>query len=153
MALGANGGPLTWEAIIDAELSLVESDAGSPPFGWAMSPRSQRHAKTTPRITGQPIYLQDEFNTIEGSTGLATTALPDNLTKGTAVDRLGSAVVGNFAAGMTIATWGPGAELIFNCFDFDVAGVNRLSAHLLADVAIRRPECFRKFNDIDTSVS
>jgi len=103
VALGTNGGPVSYDAFVDEEYQLALDNAmvQGGRFAFIMHPRTKYNARKLKDSQGRPLFdvsAQGE-NAVERVIGhpiLATTQLPINLTKGTATT-CSEIYFGNFA--------------------------------------------------------
>jgi HK97 family phage major capsid protein len=137
--IGTNGGPLTWEAIVDLETAVGNANADTPTSAYITNAALRGRMKKTAQInatTGQPIWMNNEVN---GYQAIASNQVPRNLTKGSGTN-LSALLFGNFAD-LLIGMWG-GLDLLVDPFTGGAAGTVRTIAMQDVDVAVRRVASF-----------
>lgn len=151
ISLGTNGGPLTNQAILDAELALTSRGFETHDLAWVCSPKVRQAAKRTPKVEGYPVFLLDDASgTMNESPAFSHSELPDDLSKGSGAG-LGSAILGDFRQ-VAIVIWGS-IEVLVNKYSLDVTGISRVSAFLHVDFGLRQPGAFVVLKDILTAGS
>lgn len=139
VAIGTNGGPLTWDAIVDLETAVGNANADASTSAYITNAALRGRMKKTAQInatTGQPIWSNNEVN---GYQALASNQVPRNLTKGSGTN-LSALLFGNFAD-LLIGMWG-GLDLLLDPYTGGTAGTLRTVAMQDVDVAVRRVASF-----------
>lgn len=144
-----DGGPLTWAKVVEFETVISNDNADEPSMGWLTNPSVRGHAKTTPKESGQAIYLWDGDNEMNNYSALVSTLVPDDLDKGATTGELSSAIFGNWAS-LYIAQWG-GFDFLVNPFSRDDEGIIKINAWTFFDQGLRHPQAFAVSDDIQTS--
>lgn len=147
-ALAANGGALTWAAVV-ALVSMVESaNVDLTSLGFLSNYRVKGQMMATPRVPGTEtmILSPDESDpTLAGHKARFSGNVPGNLTKGTGT-ALSALIFGNWAD-LLIGQWG-GIDLIVDEVTEAAKGNIRLVAHSEWDIAVRHAESFAAIRDI-----
>jgi hypothetical protein len=102
--------------------------------------------RRTEKSAGSGIIWDDDR--MAGMPAVATTGLPNNLTKGTGTE-LSALVLGNFED-LVIPIWGA-VDVLVDPYKFTSAGVVRVTAFLSLDVALRHAASFVLCSDIVTT--
>lgn len=148
IALGVDGGPMTWNAVTDLEYEVGAENGALGALGYVTNPKVKRQLQRTAVLdSGLPIWTRrDAQDYVAGTPAWATTNVPDDLTKGASSD-CSALIYGNWA-NLVIGTWGRGVEIIVNPYAQSTTGTVRLTALLDFDVALRRPGGFAVVQDI-----
>ena len=139
VAIGTNGGPLTWDAIVDLETAVGNANADAPTSAYITNAALRGRMKKTAQInatTGNPIWQDNEVN---GYQAICSNQVPRNLTKGSGTN-LSALLFGNFAD-LLIGMWG-GLDLLIDPYTGGTAGTLRTIALQDVDVAVRRVASF-----------
>lgn len=145
-AIGANGGPITWDAVVGLESRVAIANAltGRPAYLTTAGVRGSM--KTTPKESGYPVYILDESGMLNGNPLAASAQVPSTLTKGTAAGICHAMIFGDWSS-LMIGLWG-GSLVTVNPYSLDTSGVVRLVIEQLADVAFRQINSFAVCKDI-----
>jgi HK97 family phage major capsid protein len=133
-SLGANGGPVTYDALIDASAALWS--ANETPTAAIHSPRTEQQLAKLKDTTGQ--YLAPP-KALDSLPRYATNQVPTNLTVGTSTTTSDS-FVGDFSQLLIGVRTGLAIEVLRERYAdrFELGFL----AHLRADVAVARPGAF-----------
>lgn len=149
VAIGTNGGPLTWASVVDMESQVAIDNADVGTLAYCVNAKTRGYLKSAPKIgTTFPQFI---WETSAGATplngyGAATTnLLPANLTKGSGT-ALSAAIFGNWAD-LIIALWS-GMDVMVDPFTLSTSGGVRIVVLQDADINIRHPESFAICTDI-----
>jgi hypothetical protein len=136
--LGVNGGPITADAVHNLEQRIGEADADAGQVAWATTPALKRVLKQTPRFTGaaSPCWAG---NTLLDNPALASTAVPNALTKESSSDC--QALVGGVWSELLICIWGV-TEIIVDPFAFKRRNLVEITSWSACDIVCLRPEVF-----------
>lgn len=124
VAIGTNGGPMTYDHCLALEKSVAEANAENGKISFVTSPAGRSKLKGTVKVSGQPVYLWSDDNQIVGYDAFASTQVPKNLTKGTASGTCTAVIYGNFED-YIIALWGNGIEIVEDRFSLSTSGGTR----------------------------
>lgn len=83
VAIGTNGGPLTWDAVVDLETAVGAANADEATSAYVTNASLRGRMKKTPELGNTaniPIWRNGEVN---GYRAIASNQVPNNLTKGT----------------------------------------------------------------------
>ncbi|WP_310474089.1 phage major capsid protein [Sandarakinorhabdus sp.] len=139
VAIGTNGGPLTWDAVVDLETTVGNANADVPTSAYITNAALRGRMKKTAELgntTAVPIWRNNEVN---GYRAIASNQVPRNLTKGSGTN-LSALLFGNFAD-LLIGMWG-GLDILIDPYTGGTAGTLRTIALQDVDVAVRRVASF-----------
>lgn len=139
VAVGTNGGALTWDHVVDLETAVGTANADAPNSAYITNARLRGRMKKTAELgntAGRPIWQGNEVN---GYNAIASNQVPGNLTKGSGT-ALSALLFGNFAD-LMIGMWG-GLDLIVDPFTGSTSGTVRMVALQDVDVAVRHAASF-----------
>lgn len=147
VALGTNGGAITWTKVIEFMTDLAGSNAYQGRLGWYLTPELIGSMFTTKRDAGSGIFVMPDPGThLLGQPVFWSNVLPKNLTKGTGT-ALHAAIMGDFSQ-LIIAQWG-GIQLIEDPYTQALLGTKRIVINSYWDIGIRHPESFSAILDFD----
>lgn len=139
VAIGTNGGALTWDAVVDLESAVGTANADAATASYITNAKLRGRMKKTAELGNTaniPIWRNNEVN---GYQAIASNQVPGNLTKGSGT-ALSALLFGNFAD-LLIGMWG-GLDLIVDPYTGSTAGTVRTVALQDVDVAVRRVASF-----------
>ncbi|MEZ4414637.1 MAG: phage major capsid protein [Gemmatimonadota bacterium] len=140
VAIGANGGPPTWDHVVDLEAAVAEANADveDGTLGYATTPGVRQFLKKTERFTGAgPIWDGKGMN---GHPGLVSKVIPENLAKGTG-SGLHALIFGRWSE-LVIALWNGAVELVVDPITMSRRGLVEIVGFALATVEFRHEESF-----------
>jgi HK97 family phage major capsid protein/HK97 family phage prohead protease len=160
VALGANGGPPTWNSIVALETSVATQNALMSNVAYLTTPKARGKLKTTPKSTSfvsEFIWQDSGITTPSGNLGTlngylagATNQVRSNLVKGTGAN-LSATVFGNWRE-MIFGQWGylkvdanPYGDADFIRDAIKIKAINTI------DIQIGRAICFAALTDMDTN--
>ncbi|MEO1237726.1 MAG: phage major capsid protein [Planctomycetota bacterium] len=146
--IDTNGGAPTFGKIVELETAVAAADADLGNLAYVTNAKGRGVLKTTPKETGEPVYLWRDDNTLNGYRAYATNLLPSDLTKGSGT-ALSPVLYGNWAD-VIIGMWG-GLDLLVDPYTGGTAGNVRVIVHQDVDVALRHAESFAKIVDMATA--
>lgn len=147
VALGANGGAITWAKVIEFMTDLAGSNAYQGRLGWYLTPELIGAMFTTKRDAGSGIFVMpDPGTSLLGHPVFWSNVLPKDLTKGTGT-ALHAAILGDWSQ-LIVAQWG-GIQLIEDPFTQALLGTKRIVINSYWDIGIRHPESFSAILDFD----
>lgn len=147
VAVGTNGGAITYNLIIDTQTALENNNIPLVSPGIATTPgvkaKLRKTAKLANTIAGA---IWEDDNTVAGYAAVSSNQLPSTLTKGTGTN-LHMLITGDFSQ-LIIGEWGA-LEIIAD--PYTQAGKNNvvLTGNVLVDVAVRYAAAFTVISDID----
>ncbi len=160
VAIGTNGGSVTWDHLIDMEYSLALSNALRGNLGFVFHPCIRRNLlkKKVPNYSGQtdgayilqPATTEADFKNWVGHPYAMTTQIPINLTKagGTALTEI---YFGNWQE-LIVANWG-GMEIMASQETSDAFEKDQTWVRILqeVDIAVRHAASFCLINDASSA--
>ncbi|MBV07675.1 phage major capsid protein [Rubinisphaera sp.] len=147
VAIGTNGGALTYPHVVEMETKVAAANADMGNLAYVATAGGRGTMKVTERFTGtsgKTIWADD--NTINGYQALATNQLPTNLTKGTG-ENLHPLIFGDWSA-IVIGYWS-GIDVMVDPYSKSKSGGVRVVVLLDMDVKIRHVESFAAIVDFD----
>ena len=165
VAIGANGGAISWNHIVELEtlVGIANADENEPGLGYLTNAAVRGKLKSTQKVTGQAAFLWDSFpnpafgqpgesrslSMVNGYPAFSSNQVPSNGTKGTGTN-LSSIIFGDFSQ-LMLASWGV-LELLPNPYG---AGFEQSIVQIRAlhdcDIAVRHPESFAVITDVVTT--
>lgn len=148
LSIGDDGGPITWDHLVQLERTAELDDAILGPPAYVSSPKGQYELKTTQKVAGKEKMLL-EGGKVNDHPFLASGSVPSDLSKGYG-SNLTALIFGDFSQLLT-TIWGQGVEIVLNPFVLDIQGIVRITTVLFADVNVRNPESFCLIKDMTTT--
>ena len=147
VAVGTNGGPLTWKQVVDLETQISLNHADVDGLSYVTNAKVRGVAKQTLKSAGVAGYIweKDEMN---GYKSHCSNLVPSNLTKGTASTKCSAVVFGNFKD-LLIGSWG-GLDIIVDPYTAKKQGAVELTLNGYNNVIVKRPKSFAAVKDITT---
>ncbi len=146
IALGTNGAAWSWGKVVDLEGSIFTNNADVAGLAYISNAKVRGHAKQTPKVAGQPVFLMADDGSLNGYPFFTTNVVPSNLVKGTSGSVCSAAIFGNFRE-MLIGMWG-GLDILPDPYTSGGSGGLNLYALQDADIQWRHAESFAKTADI-----
>lgn len=152
IALGTNGGLISWDTIIDMAVKVRDAKVLSGSFGYLVNPTTKGYLQKMKDTTDRPLWHQ---SIVEGSPNLLngypvvdSTLVPSNLTKGTAETKCSALIFGAWNE-LLIGEWSA-VEIMLNPYGsaFKSGGVE-IRAIQNVDAVVRRPAAFCAVKDFD----
>jgi len=155
VAIGVNGGTLTWDHLLDMEYALAEDNALKGKLGYAIHPSlkrklmKQKVAQYSGQTEGAYVIApltESLFQVWLGYPYKMTTQIPINLTKSSG-SALTEVYFGNWAE-LIIGQWG-GMEIALSTETSDAFEKDQTWVRILqeVDIAVRHPQSFCLCND------
>lgn len=148
VAMGANGGPITWDAVINliGELDIDNAEG----TGFLTNSRVVRSARKTPKVSGQPVYVMEGRDRLADYPAAVSNIVPSNLTKGTSSGVCSALLFGAWSD-LILGYWSE-LDVLVNPFESTAysKGNVQVRAMLTMDVAVRYPESFAAIQDLTT---
>lgn len=146
-----NGAAMSYADQVQMEkaIAIVNADVGK--LALLTNPKVRAALKLTPKVAASgaaatyPVFVWDG-DEVNGYRAGSTTQMPSNLSKGTSVGTLSSAIFANWEDAM-IGQWG-GMDMLINPYSKDDQGIIRINAWSFFDFNIRRPQSFCAIQDI-----
>lgn len=152
IALGTNGGLISWDTIIDMAVKVRDSKVLSGSFGYLVNPTTKGYLQKMKDTTDRPLWHQSIVegspNLLNGYPVIDSTLVPSNLTKGTAKTKCSALIFGAWNE-LLIGEWSA-VEIMLNPYGsaFKSGGVE-IRAIQNVDTAVRRPAAFCAVKDFD----
>lgn len=154
VSLGANGGAITWDAVLEMERLLASSNADVGNLAYLTTPEARKKLKATLQVTGVASDFiwqagsEPSAGRMNGHAALASTSVPANLTKGTGT-ALSAVILANWSD-LVVGDWS-GLDLVVDPFSFSSSGTTRVVALMDVDIGLRRVESFCVIKDALTT--
>ena len=148
VAIGTNGGPVTWSKIIDliAEVE-IDNAAGS---AFLTNPKVVKSARKTAKVASTDSFMvMQSPGELAGFPLAATNLVPSDLTKGTG-SNLSALIFGNFAD-LLLGYWSE-LDVLVNPYESTAysKGNVQVRGMLTMDVNVRHAESFAAIKDLTT---
>ncbi len=145
VAIGTNGGALTWAKVVEMETAVATENADLNTLHYVFTTGLRGKLKVTEKISGQNGFIWDN-NLVNGYSAVASNHLPKTLTKGSG-SSLHAAIFGDFTNAI-IAQWG-GVFITVdsNSSDMTKKGLVNITANSYWDVALRHAKAFAVVKD------
>lgn len=148
VAGGTNGATPTWGNIVDLETAVAVGNADVGSLGYMTTPGIRGYCKQTLKNAGVAGHIW-EGTELNGYQARATSQVPSNLTKGTAIGIAHAIIFGNWAD-LFIGEWGA-MEIIVDPYSAKKRGNIEVTLHMMADVGVRHAVSFAAMQDALTS--
>jgi HK97 family phage major capsid protein len=147
IAIGTNGGPLTWAQIVAMETGVFVENANAAKMAYAVNSVTKGKLKTTKHEAGDLGYLMALDNTINGYNVGVSNNVPGNITKGNGTN-LSAAIFGDWTQ-VVIGQWG----FVDLVLDKSTAGSGYYIIHVNGyyDVLVKQIKAFTAIKDITTT--
>ena len=152
--IAADGGAPQWQHIVALETAVAVDNADVGALAYMTNARVRGKLKTTPKESGQPIYIWTDtpaeagIGMVNGYSAYATNQVPADLTKGSGTN-LSAILFGNWSD-LLIGEWGA-LEVLVNPYSLDTSGKVRITVFKSVDVAVRHAASFAAIKDAATS--
>ncbi|RME97119.1 MAG: phage major capsid protein [Alphaproteobacteria bacterium] len=149
VAMGTNGGTITWAAVIDliAELEIDNAEGSA----FLTNPQVVKSARKTAKVASTDSQMVMEApDELAGFPLVSTNLVPSNLTKGTGTG-LSALIFGNFSD-LLLGYWSE-FDLLVNPYESTAysKGNVQVRGMVTMDVAVRHPESFAAITDLKTT--
>lgn len=157
VAIGTNGGPITWTHILQLEEALATANADTGAMAYLTNNKVRRALKGSTKVSGDAgagFIWSDEardadgFGTLNGYKAAASSNVPSDLTKGTSSGVCSAMIFGNFED-LLIGQWGA-LDVFVDQSVNATSGGTRVIALLDLDIAVRRAASFAVTLDATT---
>lgn len=157
VAIGTNGGAITWAHVTEFEKTLAESDGDFGAMAYLTTPGVKDKLKNTLKNANSSLHVWDTIpfgttsygsgdGTMNGYLAAITNNMPSDLTKGSGTD-LHAMIFANWNE-MLIGQWG-GMDIQVNPYIKDIEGLVRITVDTFWDIFLYHPESFVACVDID----
>ncbi len=147
VAIGTNGGALTWAKVIEFQTKVAIANADVANMTYVTNPQVVGHCMTTPKVSGQPVFLMGEGGTMAGRNVVTSTSIPANLTKGTSSGTLSGMVFGDWST-LVVAQYGGAIDVIVDPYTKASTGGIYVTSLMEGDVVRRHATALAKCVDI-----
>ena len=148
VAIGANGGALTWAKIVALETAVNHQNANRGKMGYLANAKVWGELKSIERTANSGRFLLDEAGRLNGYPVDWTTLVPSNLTKGTGTG-LSPLIFGNWED-LWIGSWG-GIDIVVDPFVLATSAEIRIILNAWNDAKVVEPKSFAAIKDITTA--
>ena len=131
------------------EEHIDDSNAVDPKRCFVTTNQVKRAAKDIKVDAGSGKFLFNDESKMIGYDAMASTLMPNNLTKGTAANVCSAIILANWSR-YTLANWGV-KELIYDPYSRKKEGIKELTLNSFWDGVVTHPEAFAVVNDITTA--
>ena len=150
VAIGTNGGPITWASVIDL-IAAVET-ANASGNGFLTNSKVTKSARKTLKTAADTSsnMVMTSPNELAGYQLQATNLCPGNLTKGTANSVCSALIFGNWAD-LLLGYWSA-LDILVNPYESTAysKGNVQIRAMMTMDVQVRQPASFAAIQDLTT---
>lgn len=157
VAIGTDGGPLTYKHIIDLETELATDNADFGTLAYLTTPGVRGFLKNTEKASGTAQFVWSDGAPPVGQQGIRTdllngyrayvsTQVPSNLTKGSGTG-LHSVIFGNFAE-LLIGQWA-GLDVVVDPYSSSKNALVTIVVNSWWDAAVRHAQSFAAIKDAD----
>jgi HK97 family phage major capsid protein len=157
VAIGTDGGPLTYKHIIDLETELATDNADFGTLAYLTTPGVRGFLKNTEKASGTAQFVWSDGAPPVGQQGIRTdllngyrayvsTQVPSNLTKGGGTN-LHSVIFGNFAE-LLIGQWA-GLDVVVDPYSSSKNALVTIVVNSWWDAAVRHAQSFAAIKDAD----
>jgi HK97 family phage major capsid protein len=150
VAIGTNGGPITWASVVDlmGELEIDNQDG----TGFLTNARVVRSARKTLKVSGDAGagFIMEGRGQLGGAPLAVSNLVPSNLTKGTSNGVCSALIYGNWSD-LILGYWSE-FDLLVNPYESAAysKGNVQVRGMLTMDIAVRYPESFAAIQDLTT---
>lgn len=156
VAGGTNGLAPTYDHAVDLETAVANANADAGNLSYLTNTRvrgklrkTQEFASTNGKAVWTSMAGQRGVGEVLGYAAHVTNAVPNDLTKGTAVGVCSAAIFGNWAD-LIIGMWG-GLDIMLDPYTGATSGTRRVVALQDVDIALRRVVSFAAMKDALTT--
>jgi HK97 family phage major capsid protein len=150
--LGTNGGPPTWQMVINLETDVAKANADIGALAYMTNAPARGKMKQVTKIAQPtfPRFLWDEDpDPVNGYPAFVTNQIPSTLTKGTATGVCSAIIFGNWND-LIFAFW-TGQDVIVDPYTGSSAGTLRIVTLQDVDINVRHPLSFANCVDMTTT--
>ena len=148
VAIGTNGGALTYAKIVDMEAAIQNDNAMGSTINFITTPGVQGAMRQIPRQASgvEGNFILNDSNSILGHSVNVSTNVPSTLTKGSTSGSCHALILGNFSQVM-LGFWS-GVDVVIDSSTLSTSGGTRIAFFQDVDVAVRIPNAFCAIKDI-----
>lgn len=145
--IGANGGTLGWDKVVALESEVAAANADIGDLAYLTNARVRGYLKTRLKASNVAGYIwQDGTTPLNGYRCAVSNQVPNNLTKGTAVNKCSPLIFGNWKD-LIIAHWGV-LDVIADPYTQSKKGAVVITVLQDVDINVRHAESFAAIKDI-----
>ncbi len=148
IAIGTNGGPITWANVVALETKVNAGNANRGKLAYLTNAKVIGAMKTTERTSTNGRYILDVDGKVNGYPIDYTNLVPSNLKKGTSQSGVLSAMIFGNWEDLYIGQWG-GLDIVVDPFTLADYGDVRIVLNAWNDVKVVEPKSFAAIKDID----
>lgn len=148
VAIGTNGGALTFAKAVDMETEVYVDNANGARMNYVSNSKVRGKAKTTVLESGQATYLLQN-NEINGYPYANSNHIPSTLTKGTTSGTCSAMIFGDFSK-LVVGQWGF-MDISVDDKSRKKEGYIEITANVYLDTAALEPKAFTVCKDITTA--
>lgn len=150
IAIGTNGGPITWAKVVALETKINAGNANRGKLAYLTNAKVVGDLKTIERASNTARFLLDgNFDNLNGYPIEWTNLVPSNLTKGTASQVCSAMIFGNFED-LYIGHWG-GIDIVVDPYTLAANGDVRIVLNSWDDCKVVEPASFAAIVDLTTN--
>jgi HK97 family phage major capsid protein len=150
VAIGTNGGPITWDKVVDL-MAEVEID-NAEGTGFITNTKVVKTGRKTLKVSGDAGagFILEGSETLAGYPLAVTNLVPSNLTKGSSSAVCSALIFGNWAD-LLIGVWSE-LDILVNPYESTAyaKGNVQIRAMMTVDVDVRHAESFAAIADLTT---
>ena len=150
IAIGTNGGPITWAKVVALETKINAGNANRGKLAYLTNAKVVGDLKTIERASNTARFLLDgTFDKLNGYPIEWTNLVPSNLTKGTASQVCSAMIFGNFED-LYIGHWG-GIDIVVDPYTLAANGDVRIVLNSWDYCKVVEPASFAAIVDLTTN--
>ena len=150
VAIGANGGPITWAKVVELETKVNAENANRGKLAYLTNAKVIGDLKTIERASGNGRYLLDgDYTKINGYPIDWTNLVPSTLTKGTTASKCSAMIFGNFED-LYVGHWG-GVDIVVDPYTLAAQADVRFVLNSWDDTVVAEPKSFAAVVDLTTN--
>ena len=148
VAIGTNGGALTYPKVVDMEAAIAADNALTGTLNFLTTPGVVGAMRQIPRQTSgvEGNFILNDSNNVLGHAVTASTNVPSTLTKGNVSGSCHALLLGDFSQVM-LGFWS-GVDVVVDSSTLSTSGGTRIAFFQDVDVAVRIPNAFAVIKDI-----
>ena len=150
VAIGTNGGALTWDAITDLvkEVEIDNAAINGNSLAYLTNPKVKSHMASTPKVasTDSVMLMDAPWNSVYGYDVAVTNNVPSDLTKGT-LTTASALIYGDFS--QLLFGFHSVADVLVDPYTAGSTGAVRIRVMQEMDLAVRHAQSFAACLDID----
>lgn len=151
VAVGTNGGALTWGLLVDLESACANSNAEPDRLaGYVTNTRVRGKAKQIQKGTNLPFIWTEGEQPLNGYRAGITNNIPNNLTKGTSTTVCSAALFSSDWSMYVLGLFGA-PDITVDPYTKADTGQVRITLNQFADGGLRQPATVAKCEDITTA--